>query len=112
MLHCLGYLGLLNIKCLWSGLIVQMRLLRLFDLVHGQANAYWRCPYRPVLTSRQLVEFVVLDVEQVGPSSSSKYVLADVQVCFQSCLLFPRCHLHIPLMPHAFDLLLGWHAIL
>lgn len=47
-----------------------------------QANAYWRCPYKPVLTNRQLVEFVVLDVEQVGPSSNSKFVLADVQVRF------------------------------
>jgi hypothetical protein len=33
-----------------------------------------------VLTSRQLVDFVVLDVEPAGPSSSGKFVLADVQV--------------------------------
>lgn len=49
-----------------------------------QANTYWRYPYRPVLTNRQLVEFVVLDVEQVGPPTNSKFVLADVQVCFLS----------------------------
>jgi len=49
-----------------------------------QANTYWRYPYRPVLTNRQLVEFVVLDVEQVGPSTNSKFVLADVQVHFLS----------------------------
>jgi nonsense-mediated mRNA decay protein 3 len=46
------------------------------------ASQYWRVPYRPLLSSRQLVEYVVLDIEHdrgVG-SSSGKFALADVQV--------------------------------
>ena len=45
-----------------------------------QANQYWRQPVEPVVTSRQLVEFVVLDVEVTG-QPDGRYVLADVQVC-------------------------------
>jgi len=33
-----------------------------------EAPAYWRYPFRPLMTSRQLVEFIVLDVK--GPNSS------------------------------------------
>ena len=44
-----------------------------------QANQYWRNPFRPVMGSRQLVEFVVLDVEPVG-RATERMVQADVQV--------------------------------
>ncbi len=44
-----------------------------------QANQYWRYPFRPVMGSRQLVEFVVLDVETVG-RTTDRMVQADVQV--------------------------------
>lgn len=40
------------------------------------------------MTSRQLVEFVVLDAEPVNglqsASRNSRFVLADVQVCFRT----------------------------
>lgn len=45
----------------------------------AQANQYWRQPFEPVLNSRQLVEFIVLDVDVAG-QPSGRYVLADVQV--------------------------------
>ncbi len=48
-------------------------------LVLLQANQYWRQPFEPVLNSRQLVEFVVLDADVAGPPNG-RYVLADVQV--------------------------------
>ncbi|KAJ4826388.1 hypothetical protein Tsubulata_026130 [Turnera subulata] len=40
------------------------------------AKEYWRSPFKSLLTSRQLVEYIVLDVDVDG----SKYALADVQV--------------------------------
>ena len=33
---------------------------------NAQASQFWRHPFRPVMGSRQLVDFVVLDVEAVG----------------------------------------------
>ncbi|MCJ1354287.1 MAG: hypothetical protein MMC33_004274 [Icmadophila ericetorum] len=63
-----------------------------------QANQYWRQPYEPVLNSRQLVEFVVLDVDAAG-QPNGRYVLADVQVAKASDLgrndrtSFVRTHL-------------------
>ena len=50
-----------------------------------QANQYWRQPFEPVLNSRQLVDFVVLDVEVTG-QPDGRFVLADVQVCRALCL--------------------------
>ncbi|EFJ29659.1 hypothetical protein SELMODRAFT_91517 [Selaginella moellendorffii] len=46
------------------------------------ASQYWRVPYRALISSRQLVEYVVLDIEIDSPaeSSSQKYVLAHAQV--------------------------------
>lgn len=47
--------------------------------VVSQAEKYWRQPFVPVVNSRQLAEFVVLDVDVVG-RPNGRYVLADVQV--------------------------------
>ena len=47
--------------------------------VVSQAEKYWRQPFVPVMNSRQLAEFVVLDVDVVG-RPNGRYVLADVQV--------------------------------
>lgn len=49
-------------------------------LALSQANAYWRQPFEPVLNSRQLVEFVVLDVDADAGARSGRFMLADVQV--------------------------------
>ncbi|XAR52112.1 hypothetical protein NMG60_11020016 [Bertholletia excelsa] len=47
------------------------------------ADQYWRASFKSLLSSRQLVEYIVLDVDIVSPEvnvGGSKYVLADVQV--------------------------------
>ena len=47
------------------------------------ADQYWRLPFKSLLTSRQLVEYIVLDVEIISSEvnvGGSKYVLADAQV--------------------------------
>ncbi|XP_065868596.1 uncharacterized protein [Euphorbia lathyris] len=47
------------------------------------ADRYWKTSFKSLLTSRQLVEYIVLDVDITGPEvivGGSKYVLADAQV--------------------------------
>ena len=46
------------------------------------ATQYWRAPYKSLLSSRQLVEYVVLDVEDVERAQviHGKFSLAQVQV--------------------------------
>ena len=63
-------------QCLLAHVIHHPHLCQLLS----QANQYWRQPFTPVLNSRQLAEFVVLDVELAGPPTG-RFVLADVQVC-------------------------------
>ena len=41
---------------------------------------YWRNPFRPMATAKQLVEYIVLDIKTLGPASQ-KHSLAEVQVC-------------------------------
>ncbi|KAJ1433725.1 hypothetical protein SESBI_05867 [Sesbania bispinosa] len=60
-------------------------LLDPFTLRHCflDADQYWRASFKSLLTSRQLVEYIVLDVEVVSPEvtvGGTKYVLADAQV--------------------------------
>ncbi len=40
---------------------------------------YWRNPFRPLALGKQLVEYVVLDIEPLGPSTS-KHTLVEAQV--------------------------------
>ena len=44
-----------------------------------QERQFQRHPFRAVLGSRQLVEYVVLDAEPAG-TSTGRFALADVQV--------------------------------
>ncbi|GAA0153744.1 hypothetical protein LIER_11910 [Lithospermum erythrorhizon] len=47
------------------------------------ADQYWRSSFKSLLSSRQLVEYIVLDVEPVSSGvtiGGSKYLLADAQV--------------------------------
>ncbi|XP_073035619.1 uncharacterized protein [Primulina eburnea] len=47
------------------------------------AEQYWRSSFKPLLSSKQLVEYIVLDVEVVSSEvniGGSRYVLADAQV--------------------------------
>ncbi|XP_057451079.1 uncharacterized protein LOC130742985 [Lotus japonicus] len=80
----LGNLGPLVICTKVTNSIV---LLDPFTLRHCflDASQYWRASFKSLLTSRQLVEYVVLDVEEVVPSEvvtvgGTKYVLAVAQV--------------------------------
>eukprot|EP00884_Botryococcus_braunii_P021788 jgi/Botrbrau1/8293/Bobra.0251s0021.1 len=47
------------------------------------SNQYWRIQPKAIMNSRQLVEYVVLDVEPMGPSSS-RFQLAEVQLAKSS----------------------------
>lgn len=59
-------------------------LLDPFTLRHCflDADQYWRASFKSLLTSRQLVEYIVLDVEAVSSQDigGTRYVLADAQV--------------------------------
>ena len=49
---------------------------------------YWRNPFRPMATAKQLVEYIVLDIETLGPASQ-KHSLAEVQVrCWRIMWLY------------------------
>ena len=49
-------------------------------LLHAlQAGTFFQTPFRPIMHSKQLREYVVLDIEATG-SSTSRNALADVQV--------------------------------
>ena len=71
---------------------------------------YWRTPFKALLTSRALVEYVVLDIEPIhggggggygssSSGSSGKWCLAEVQVARKSdfgrndTVFFARTHL-------------------
>lgn len=61
----------------------QMYLLRTQKLTHAllQAPVFWRAPYRALLNSRHLVEYMVLDIETTGQTAANgKLELADAQV--------------------------------
>ncbi|XP_061992787.1 uncharacterized protein LOC133710667 [Rosa rugosa] len=60
-------------------------LLDPFTLRHGflDTDQYWRSSFKSLHTSRELVEYIVLDVEVVSPEvtiGGSRYALADAQV--------------------------------
>jgi nonsense-mediated mRNA decay protein 3 len=65
---------------------------------HADATAYYRAPYRPMLTARQLVEFVVLDIEPLA-APQGRWQLAEAQVARVSdfgrndAVFFARTHL-------------------
>ncbi|KAK6931157.1 Nmd3, N-terminal [Dillenia turbinata] len=78
----LGNLGPLVICTKVSNSIT---LLDPFTLRHCSLDAaqYWRTSFKPLLSSRQLVEYIVLDVETSNievNAGGSKYVLAEVEV--------------------------------
>ncbi|PWA65344.1 NMD3-like protein [Artemisia annua] len=66
------------------------------------AEQYWRTSFTSILTSKQLVEYVVLDVDPISTEvniGGSRYVMADVQVARVSdfgkndTMFFVRTHL-------------------
>eukprot|EP00898_Chlorokybus_atmophyticus_P007343 jgi/Chlat1/760/Chrsp104S00026 len=61
-------------------LVLNPRTLR---TAYVDATTYWRYPFRPLMTSRQLIEYVVLDIEPmdtVVTAGSMKYALAEATV--------------------------------
>lgn len=51
------------------------------NLLSSQAPVFWRAPYRALLNSRHLVEYMVLDIETTGQTAANgKLELADAQV--------------------------------
>lgn len=73
------------------------------------AGAFWSSPFRSISQSKQLVQYVVLDITPIG-RSSGKFVLADVQVARSSdfgsndTMFFARTHLGHILKPGDFAL--------
>ena len=61
--------------------------------MHGraQAPAYWRAPFRALATGKQLAEYVVLDVEDLG-QTVGRYSLAraEVRILLVTFQCFPR----------------------
>lgn len=53
----------------------------LIVLVLLQAGTFFHDPLRPMMNSKQLREYVVLDIEATGPSTN-RLALADAQKCF------------------------------
>lgn len=83
------------------------------------AEQYWRTNFTSLLSSKQLVEYIVLDVELISHEvnvSGSKYVMADVQVARVSdfgkndTIFFVRTHLGHLLNPGDFALGYDLHA--
>ncbi|KAI9161217.1 hypothetical protein LWI28_015522 [Acer negundo] len=78
-------LGNLGPLVICSKVTNSIALLDPFTLRHCflDADQYWRSSFKCLLTSRQLVEYIVLDVESVSSEvnvGGSKYALADAQV--------------------------------
>lgn len=76
-------------------------------------QVYWRSPFRtPIADSRELVEFVILDIESSG-KSNGRHLLAEATVARASDLgvndttYFTRTHLGAIL--HTGDSVLGYH---
>ena len=109
--HSLGYISRLVLCSKISNMI---QFLDPVTLQTSELNspAYWRMPFPALLSSTQLVEFIVLDVEPTG-YVKGKYVQADITVCRESDLgvsentYYVRCHLGGILHPG--DSCLGYH---
>lgn len=86
MAHSLGNLGPLVICTKVSNSIVIMDPFTL-RVAYLNATQYWSDPFRPLLSSRQLVEYSILDIEpesDVVTVAGSRYQLAYVQVARMS----------------------------
>ena len=76
------------------------------------SNIYWRAPFKTLADVQELVEFIVLDIELLGPTKS-RFALAEATVARASDLgsndttYLIRTHLGSIL--HAGDSVLGYH---
>ncbi|KAJ1927746.1 ribosome-binding protein [Tieghemiomyces parasiticus] len=78
--------GNINPLCLCSRVSNNLNLIDPSTLTHAevQNSLYWRTPFTTLLTSRELIEYYVFDVELLGPASGKRYALADVTVARSS----------------------------
>jgi len=73
---------------------------------------YWRAPFRPLADIQELVEFIVLDIEPLGPSKG-RFALAEATVARASDMggndttFYTRTHLGGVLHPG--DAVMGYH---
>lgn len=76
-----GALGALGPLLLCVRVSNQLTLLDAATLrtAHVDATAYYRAPYRALVSARQLIEFVVLDIEPLAPPAG-RFQLAEAQV--------------------------------
>ncbi|KAI1322907.1 NMD3 family-domain-containing protein [Xylariaceae sp. FL0255] len=72
---------------------------------------YWRSPFSSLLEARDLVEFIVMDCEPLGPTKG-KWILAEVQVARASDLGVNDktyfCRTHLGGLLHAGDSVMGY----
>mmetsp|Transcript_18620 Transcript_18620/g.56214 ORF Transcript_18620/g.56214 Transcript_18620/m.56214 type:complete len:550 (+) Transcript_18620:224-1873(+) len=78
-------LGNLGPLVLCSRVSAALTLVDPLTLRHAQVEAgtYWHSPFRSLILPKQLVEFVVLDIELLGPTTS-RHSLAEAQVARKS----------------------------
>ncbi|WOG82842.1 hypothetical protein DCAR_0102010 [Daucus carota subsp. sativus] len=114
----LGHLGPLVICTKVSNNII---LLDPFTLRHCflDADQYWRSAFKSLLSSRQLIEYIVLDIESCASEvtvGGSTYLLADAQVARLSdfgkndTIYFVKTHLGHLLSPGDYALGYDLHA--
>lgn len=76
-----------------------------------QTQIYWRSPFASLADVQELVEFVVLDIEPLGPTHG-KYVLADAHLVKTADTSFNRTYqvrTHLGGILHPGDSVLGYH---
>eukprot|EP00761_Pharyngomonas_kirbyi_P013305 gb/GECH01013332.1/.p1 GENE.gb/GECH01013332.1/~~gb/GECH01013332.1/.p1 ORF type:complete len:473 (+),score=84.86 gb/GECH01013332.1/:1-1419(+) len=81
------------------------------NMAEVNASTFWRFPFRPIASARQLVEFMVLDIELVPGGVNGRYQLAEVEVVRSEEVgiadsVFVRTHLGGLLSPG--DIVLGY----
>ncbi|CUS14423.1 unnamed protein product [Tuber aestivum] len=77
-----------------------------------QTSVYWRAPFSSLADVQELVEFIVLDIEPLGPTHG-RFVLADVQVARASDMVSNTqsylLRTHLGGILHPGDSVLGYH---
>ncbi|KAF9580351.1 hypothetical protein BGW38_003041 [Lunasporangiospora selenospora] len=67
------------VLCYRIGNSVHLMDVNTLNVTEVTSHTYWRAPFQSLASSKQLVEYYVLDVEPCGPVRG-KFVLADIQV--------------------------------
>jgi len=77
-----------------------------------QTSVYWRAPFSSLADVHELVEFIVLDIEPLGPTHG-RFILADAQVARASDMVSNTqsylVRTHLGGILHPGDSVLGYH---